>query len=207
MKLIATFTVSLIFLLAGAACSKDDNQTNVPTDTTISEVQQAHLLQLYEEEKLAHDIYQKFLEAHAYTPFSHIVQAEATHMGFVNDILVAYQLSAPQNAVGIFENAQYQAAYNEWLPKGLADGKEACMIAAYIEEMDILDLMNAIQNVAETDDIKVLYELLKSGSENHLRAYNRFLEMQFGVDYKPQLMDQQLFDQIIADSGSGNGHH
>lgn len=207
MKTLATLLVSLAFVLTGASCSKDktDGDPITPPAISISEAQQAHLLQLYEEEKLAHDIYAQFYAEHAYKPFGHHTDAEATHMGLVNDILLVYNLSAPQNPAGVFDNTDYQKAYDEWLPKGLADGVEACYIGAYIEEMDILDLMNAIENIAEKDDIKAMYETLLSGSENHLRAYNRFLKMQFNIDYQPKLMDQATFDAIIANSGGGHG--
>ncbi len=204
MKTLVTFIISAGFLLAGTACSKETKQNDNPATVELSAGQKAHLIQLYEEEKLASDIYTEFYAEHNYKPFSHHSEAEAKHMGFVADILIKYELIVPDNVAGVFNNAEYQKAYNEWLPKGLADGKDALYIAAYIEEMDILDLVNAIENIAEADDIKAMYEELLRGSENHLRAYYKFIGMELGITYQPQIMDQATFDAIIA-GGSGHG--
>ncbi len=204
MKTLVTLIITAGFVLAGTSCSKETKQTDNPAIVELSAGQKAHLLQLYDEEKLAHDIYTEFYAEHGYKPFSHHSEAEAKHMGFVAEILTKYGLNIPQNPAGVFNNAEYQKAYNEWLPKGLADSKDALYIAAYIEEMDILDLMDAIENIAETDDIRAMYEELLAGSENHLRAYNKFIGIELGLTYQPQIMDQALFDAIIA-GGSGHG--
>ena len=206
MKTITAFFTVLALGVGFTSCSKDDkSDTTTITEVTLSEAQESHLVDLFEEEKLAHDLYSEFYEAHAYKPFSHHTEAEAKHMGFVDEILTQYEISRPNLDPGFFENTEFQNAYNEWLTKGVADGVEACYIAAYIEEMDILDLIEGIK-IAETTPIKDLYETLKSGSENHLRAYNKFLKMEFNIDYEPQLMTQEMFDEIIAGGGSGHGN-
>lgn len=195
-------------LLAITACNKDKNDpADQVTNTQISDTQKTQLFELYDEEKLAHDIYEQFFIAHSYTPFEHIMGAEEYHMTRVGEIMTAYGLQIPVNPPGVFQFQRYQDAYDTWQPQGVADGQEACMIGAYIEEMDILDIIYAIENIGEKDDILAMYEELKMGSENHLRAFNRFLEMEFGVDYQPQLMDQAMFDAIIAASGNHGGHN
>lgn len=205
MKRFYTYLLASALVFGMISCEKDKADDLVEAQQTVlSDAQKNNLAELYNEEKLAHDIYQQFYLQHNFTPFSHITASEEYHMSRVAEVMVSYKLTVPQLAPGVFDIAKFQTAYDKWLPKGLADGQEACMIAAYIEEMDILDLLNAINNIAEADDIEAMYQELMSGSENHLRAYNRFLEKQFGVDYQPQLMDQAMFDAIIAASG-GHG--
>lgn len=204
MKTVIKYLLSISFILAGTACSKDDSQNQTQPKVMLSTQQKNHIIQLYEEEKLAQNLYVQFYDKHGYKPFSHHSEAEARHMQAVADVLVQYELEVPENPEGVFNNKEYQKAYNEWLPKGMADGKDALYIAAYIEEMDILDLMDAIAQIAETDDIKNMYEQLLAGSENHLRAYNKFIFKELGITYQPQLMDKVLFDIIIA-GGSGHG--
>lgn len=204
MKTISAFLTILALSVGFSSCSKDNDGDTGTAEITISATQKSHLVKLYEEEKLAHDLYSEFYEKHGYTPFSHHTEAEAKHMGFVDEVLVLYDISRPNLGPGLFENSEYQQSYSEWLPKGLADGKEACYIAAYIEEMDILDLIEGIK-IAETSEIKDLYETLKAGSENHLRAYNKFIKMEFNIDYEPQLMTREMFDAIIS-AGGGHGH-
>lgn len=206
MKTISAFLTVLALGVGFTSCSKDDKSDQNTTEVVLSETQKTHLVNLYEEEKLAHDLYSEFYDEHGYMPFSHHIEAEATHMGLVDEVLTLYDISRPNLAFGLFENDGYQSYYNEWLAKGISDGVHSCYIAAYIEEMDILDLMEGIQ-IAETTEIKDLYETLKAGSENHLRAYNKFLKMQFNIDYAPQLMTQELFDEIIAGGSGGHGGH
>ena len=203
MKAISAFLTVLTLGVGFTSCSKDDKGSDTP-QVVLSETQKTHLVTLYEEEKLAHDLYSEFYDATGFTPFSHHTEAEAKHMGLVDDVLQLYNITRPDLGHGLFENEGYQYSYNEWLSQGLADSVHTCYIAAYIEEMDILDLIDGIK-IAETAEIKNLYETLKAGSENHLRAYHKFLKMEFNIDLQPQLMDQEMFDEIIASGGSGHG--
>ncbi|WP_417591478.1 DUF2202 domain-containing protein [Owenweeksia hongkongensis] len=204
MKAVNIFLTIVILGVGFSSCSKDDKDDSSSHQVVLSETQKTHLVNLYEEEKLAHDLYTEFYAAHGYTPFSHHIEAEAKHMTLVDEVLTLYGISRATLGFGLFENEGYQKNYNEWLAKGVSDSVHSCYIAAYIEEMDILDLMEGIQ-LAETTEIKDLNETLKSGSENHLRAYNKFLKMEFNIDYTPQLMSQELFDKIISEGGSGHG--
>jgi len=204
MKTISAFLTILVLGFGFTSCNKDDDNDTNSKEVVLSETQKSHLVNLYEEEKLAHDLYSEFYDAHGYTPFSHHTEAEAKHMGFVDEILELYDISRPNLGPGLFENEAYQNSYNEWLTKGGSDGVHSCYIAAYIEEMDILDLIEGIR-IAETMEIRELYETLKAGSENHLRAYNKFLKMEFNIDYSPQLMSQELFDKIMSEGGGHGG--
>jgi hypothetical protein len=79
-----------------------------------------------------------------------------------------------ENEVGLFENEQIQALYNELVEKGSESLEEAYGVGVTIEEVDIDDLNSKIVDAPE--DIKAVYSNLLAGSNNHLKAFNRVLE-------------------------------
>ena len=58
--------------------------------------------------------------------------------------------------------------------KGQISFKDAMLVGKEIEEMDIKDLVERIEQT-DNPDIKTVYENLKRGSENHLRAFTKHL--------------------------------
>ena len=79
---------------------------------------------------------------------------------------------------------------------------DALKVGTAIEEIDIIDIANALTYIDNQDVIYVFDNLMK-GSRNHLRAFVRNLDMQ-GVSYVPQYLDQASYDAII-NSGSERG--
>ena len=64
-----------------------------------------------------------------------------------------------------------------------------------MEEIDILDLRDAIKENDHADIVSA-YENLMKGSESHLRAFVAQIESQ-GDDYKAQEMSQADVDEIL----------
>jgi len=79
--------------------------------------------------------------------------------------------------------------------QGSLSVKDALLTGAAIEEIDILDLE---EYMAQTDreDILLVYDNLKRGSENHLRAFVNNLDRQ-RIEYAPQYLSQKEYDRII----------
>jgi hypothetical protein len=64
-----------------------------------------------------------------------------------------------------------------------------------IEELDIIDLENAIK-VARQSDIRQVYQRIQRGSFNHLRSFAHALEL-VGQPYQPVKLSQGSFDNIV----------
>ena len=79
--------------------------------------------------------------------------------------------------------------------KGSASLEEALVVGASIEEIDILDLQDAIYNTNK-DDITTVYDNLMKGSRNHLRSFVSNMKSR-GYSYTPQYLGQEEFDQIV----------
>ncbi|WP_181391774.1 ferritin-like domain-containing protein [Methanospirillum lacunae] len=139
-----------------------------PLDYNLSEIEIADLRFMHSEEQMSHDLYAEWSEKYSLPVFDNIAQSETTHTQSVKFLLDRYNLtpgSAPT------EIQDFSASLKELGNKSLVDALSA---GVKIEEQDIADLDRAIANTTR-EDLKTVYENLKSGSENHLAAFTKQL--------------------------------
>jgi len=170
-----------------------DNQTIV--ELTNDEI--TDLKYMREEEKLAHDVYFKLYETHKLQAFQNIANSELTHTEAVKTLLENYKIDDPaeNNTQGEFENEALQELYTTLTKQGEQNLKEALKVGALIEEIDIIDLQNAIQRT-ENNEIITVYENLMKGSRNHLRAFVKNIEKN-GNTYTNQKLSELEYNEII----------
>lgn len=151
-----------------------------------------------EEEKLAHDVYSYLYQQWQLPIFANIAEAELQHTQTMLFLLERYQQPDPAAnlAAGQFRDPTLQKLYNQLIAEGSQSLQQALLVGAKIEELDIYDLQKA-QTEAKQPDILFAYQNLERGSRNHLRSFNRMLQRS-GVQYKPQYISNQAFQQIIA---------
>ena len=107
--------------------------------------------------------------------FGNILQSESTHQDRVVTLLQARNLADPRSSkVGVFKNQDLQALYDQLIEQGNKNATEAYKVGVIIEEKDIEDISTQL-STATDDDVIAALESLRSGSENHLRAFNRQL--------------------------------
>jgi hypothetical protein len=154
------------------------------------------LLHMKEEEKLARDVYTTLYGKWKVPIFSNISNAESTHMEAVIFLLKNYgEEYIKVNDPGSFSDPKFRELYEQLTSKGSESLEEAYRAGALIEEMDIKDLSDHLK-VVTNENIKMVFENLRKGSRNHLRAFNRHLVF-LGETYIPQYIDQDEFNQII----------
>ncbi|MDO9290160.1 MAG: DUF2202 domain-containing protein, partial [Hydrogenophaga sp.] len=157
------------------------------------------LLYMREEEKLAGDVYTRMdaLWGRSVPVFSNITASEATHTEAVRQLLQRYSLPDPAagNTVGVFQNPDLQALYNQLVADGSVSLIDALKVGVHIEELDMVDINTHLARV-DNQDIRRVYESLLQGSRNHLRAYYQTLLNQ-GGSYTPQYLSQAEFDAIV----------
>lgn len=164
------------------------------------------LVFMIEEEKLARDVYLTLGDLWGLQIFSNIASAEQTHMDAVLGLVDTYGLVDPvgENAVGVFVDPDLQALYNDLIATGSESREAALEVGAVIEEVDIEDLENYL-NETTAPDVRMVYERLLSGSENHLRAFVSQLEVS-GTDRDPVVLDADVYESILASSWVSGGH-
>ena len=177
-----------------------------PTDAELSDAEITDLLYMREEEKVARDVYAALYDRWGLQVFQSIAQSEQNHMDSILELLNAYGLDDPaaQTKAGEFSNTDLQQLYDTLVAQGQVSLEEALRVGALIEEVDILDLQDAIQNTDKAD-IAHVYTNLMFGSENHLRSFTAQLERQIGLTYEPLYLDQESYQQIITNQPGGRG--
>jgi hypothetical protein len=108
--------------------------------------------------------------------FVKIPESEQRHMDAVKALLDKYEIADPitDNEIGSFSNTDFKKLYDDLVKSGQTSFKDAMLVGKEIEEMDIKDLTERIEQT-DNPDIKSVYENLKRGSENHLRAFTKHL--------------------------------
>jgi hypothetical protein len=189
----------LLSTLVGAVYAAPATATTAQMAASLSADKAAGLIFMREEEKLAHDVYVTFYQQYGLAIFNNIANSEAAHMAAVKTLLDRYGIADPAagNGVGVFENADLQALYNQLIVQGRQSLSAALKVGGAIEEIDILDLKEQLATTTQAD-IRQVYTSLLNGSYNHLRAFANTLKMQTGEVYQPQYLDAATYQTIIA---------
>jgi hypothetical protein len=199
-------------IITNDAANSAENLTTISdksaTNRSLTNEEEAGLLFMREEEKLAHDLYLSFYDMWGLPIFQNIAGSEQTHMDSVTVLLERYGIPDPAagNPSGVFSDPALQDLYNQLLAQGSLSISEALKVGAAVEEIDILDLR---EHSAQTlfADILQVYSALETGSRNHLRAFVSVLENQTGEVYTPGYLTPEDYLAIISsdDEGIGQG--
>ncbi|HEU4858831.1 MAG TPA: DUF2202 domain-containing protein [Chitinophagaceae bacterium] len=172
------------------------------------EKEKATVLRMREEEKMARDVYLAMNDKWDHQVFSHISESEIYHMSLMKIWVDKFNLDDPvtrnDDKRGVFTDQSLRNLYNELTASGLQTREGAFRAGAKLEEVDILDLKTALAETSNAD-LQSTYRYLIHASENHLRAFVRNLGAS-GKDYKPFVMSQKEFDEIINEQGRGMGN-
>lgn len=207
MKTLVKLSILSIALYSGISLSagpRSESTRNggvtTPPAVTVAPIgaeEAATLTWMREEEKLARDVYRTLYASTRAVVFKNIAASEQTHMDALLKKLKLFNLPDPVvNTTGLFSEPDLQALYASLVDQGLISYREALTVGATIEDLDIRDLIAAIE---ATDNLalKTTYQNLLEGSKNHLRAFAGRLK-QLGAAYQPQYIDQELYDAILG---------
>jgi len=174
-----------------------------------SEEEIADLVFMREEEKLAHDVYTAMFDQYDLKIFANIAVSEQKHSDAIKMLLDRYGQEDPvgDNGPGVFTNEDLQTLYNDLIESGSQSLAEALLAGLAIEEIDILDLEEAMAGT-ELPDLLMVYGNLLKGSHNHLRAFVSVYESRIGEVYAPRWLTQEAYDLILSeDSGQGGSRN
>lgn len=193
------------------AAEKSAFLDNCPVVTgTITEKDAEGLVFMWEEEKMARDVYANFFEKYKHRVFGNITKSEAIHQQAVTRLMEGFGVENPgDDAPGTFLNEHIAELYSTLMAMGETSLKDALKAGALIEETDILDLKQWIGETENPSIARVYTNLLKA-SENHLRAFTGVLRIQ-GVIYEPVILNEEYYNAVIArnvpDEYRAKGYH
>jgi hypothetical protein len=227
----------VVLMLATGLCAAQAEASRV---RTLDEIEATHLTFMRSEEKLARDVYLTLAAMYEGQPAAKVFTnigdgSEQTHTDAVRDMLESYGLEDPNpdandlpDSIGVFvhdddDDDGYGGEYGwyfeekfdalvEW---GSANLVSALYVGAFIEELDMLDIIDCPKVVREYEDdigeddacglnytdekaLKTLYTHLVEGSENHLRAFVKNIEQLTGKPYEAQVLSQEQVDEILG---------
>ena len=200
MKKYFLIVVALISLTTFAFAGGDQNQTrhdgeigegptqqernaNLTLDalkgTQLDETQKEIIYSIYEEEKVARDVYITLGNLYpAEDTFANIQLSEQSQMDAVRNLCVKYGIEIPDDqSVGFFSLEAMDALY-----KGFVDAGDDLILSAAlqvgidIEIMDIADLGEALEYPNMPRDVQKVLTNLINGSISHLDAFTNAFE-------------------------------
>ena len=143
----------------------------------LEEYQEDIIYGIYEEEKLARDVYIMLGDMYPEeNTFANIQLSEQSHMDAVRNLCVKYGIIIPDvdQEVGEFNLDEMKILYTSFVNEGSDSKLAALEVGQKIEIMDIEDLAKASEDMP-TDVQKVFINLM-SGSINHLDAFTNAFE-------------------------------
>lgn len=184
--LTATGITALVLLVGGlSACSNTAapeaiqntalSASSSPTVAVDAKGDSIHdaLTYIIEEEKLAYDVYTVLGEMWNLRTMQNIVKSEATHQSRVQTLLTTYNVTDPRSSeIGVFTNPELQNLYDSLIEQGSVSAQQAIQVGITIEKTDIADIDEMLSGGLPGDVVAVL-EALRSGSLNHLAAFER----------------------------------
>ena len=183
----------------------------IPTITDFPELvsgEEAGLLLMREEEKMAHDVYMVLGQTTDLVIFDNIASSETNHYNAIGYLISNYKLADPSTGVeGTFTNPDLAALYEKLVAAGKVSLTEALKTGALIEETDIADLEKLLATTTNSALLQVYGNLLR-GSRNHLRAFVSTLGT-YNVKYTPTVLSTEAYTQIVTtpmETGNGNGN-
>jgi len=196
--------------------------------TVLDAAEETHMIFMREEEKLARDVYLTFAQWYPNQPVFDTVAttSEQTHTDMMRDKLYQYEVVDPNpeannlpEMLGVFTGDTYGEYFAEKFSQltemGSRSELDALYVGAFIEELDMHDIIECPQVIVDTDNgigeggcglsytderaLNNAYSSLVDGSESHLRAYVGQIEAVIGVgNYKAQYLTQEAVDTILG---------
>lgn len=159
--------------------SKSSISNPIGTDGVVYPITQEEidgLIHMRIEEKLARDVYTVLGATYNSQVFLNIKLSEQAHMNAVKRMLNKYNIPDPltSDEVGVFPDPTFQALYDQLIAQGSVSLYEGLLVGKAIEELDISDLEAQLAFVTNPGIINI-YTNLKTGSINHLAAFNKNL--------------------------------
>lgn len=189
---------SLVPVIAGNSNNVRSRSGNNDSTIVLSQEEVDDLCFMREEEKLARDVYLKQYTDWRNLIFYNISLSEQSHTDAVLALLEKYRLEdSARPEVGVFNNTELQDLYDMLTQRAETSELEALMVGALIEEVDMEDIVDAMERTERSDILNVYGHLLE-GSTHHLIAFVSVIEDRTGVPYQAQHLPQEVVDEILG---------
>ncbi|MDF1629155.1 MAG: DUF2202 domain-containing protein [Alcanivoracaceae bacterium] len=169
------------------------------SNNELTQIEIANLQFMREEEKLARDVYLTMDQywGQQTSVFANIAVSEESHTSTIDYLLEKYDIEDPviSDEIGVFTNLELQELYHTLVEQGSVSFIDGLHVGALIEEVDMEDILAAIEATDERAMI-LAYSNLLDGSKSHLRGFVSVIEAQ-GLVYQAQVLDADEVQLIL----------
>lgn len=162
---------------------------------TLTEAQKDSLYYMWNEEKLAKELYLALNAVYPANSLANIAtNSETQHVNSMEGLLDKYQLT--QNVIdqynqshpdapvtqlseipaGVFTIPSLQTLYNSLYQEGIASANASLLAGCKVEVTDVNDLDEKIASAEATKDLIAFFEVLRAGSYNHYWSFDNGLK-------------------------------
>jgi len=143
--------------------------------TRLNKKQRDEIFFMYQEEKVARDVYITLGELYpSENTFASIQLSEQRHIDAVEGLCNKYNIDISEvneDEIGNFVLPELQDLYDTCVAQGDESLLDALKVGELIEVTDIKDLEHAINDLDMPNNVINVFENLKEGSQNHLEAF------------------------------------
>jgi len=187
MSVFVLFAIGLAGMLSGCHTTTYKN-TSAPVELTMD--QKDGLAYMWNEEKLAYDVYIELNSTYPAKQFSMISAKELEHRAVVETLVETYDINITNLvdytehyskeelealAPGEFAIDELQQAYDDFIIEGNVSKKAALSIGCKVEVKDINDLTGYMALFEGIDDVVMAFSALRDQSQMHYNAFNSAL--------------------------------
>lgn len=211
-KIITSVFVALSFLGCDSHTSstktKDNNSTTPITASSVlnlddyevsnlNTTQKYALAYMWNEEKLAYELYIELNKIHPNIKFTNIAnKSEINHIQYVENLIQRYDINISNLGdftisyskeelealpVGEFGVPEIQTLYNTLYNEGTTGLTEALKVGCKVEVTDVNDLNDYIEDAGDAQDLVDTFKILRAGSYNHYWGFDNALKMDAGI--------------------------
>jgi len=182
--------------------------TTQQTSKHISNETKQSIAYMYDEERLAKEVYLSIYQKQPVRQLSKIAsKAETRHIDAVKNLAQRYGIPTPTQKVGKYQHKQIESLYNKLYTKGIRSQKDALEVGCIVEVTDIDDLDKFITQAQKDNaqDIVQIYDFLRNGSYNHYWAFDKGLK-QLGVSNGCCSLGDEYCHMEYPKNKHGNGN-
>ncbi len=192
--LVSVLTLGTLLI---TSCEKSAVEEDLIDQVQLTQDEINTLFYMYEEEKLARDVYRFSYRQYGIPIFNNISNSEQNHLEAVAYEMNRFGVQNPFDEIeGNYQNPDLRMLYEQLKDQSGESFISALLVGATIEDLDIKDLLEA-KSQASDRFLTQLYENLQCGSENHLRSFMSQLQVA-STSYEPQYISSELFDTILS---------
>lgn len=157
------------------------------------------LLQIFEQEKLARDVYAELGEKFGINLLKNISISKQKQMSVLMDLMVLNQMSPIfEDARGVYNDQELSELYTNITAEGSLSLNNAFRACAKVEDKNIFDLEKAISETTKNKLI-TLYSKISCNAGNDLRAGIKML-VGNGEMFMPDYISVKLLRSIMHDN-------